>query len=346
MDTVWQGAGTNGGTTTDTYTAWSGLENLLLEYSYVLRIAATPSQLTLVGDLVLGQGHPDYEPPGPGEQHCTRRGTLRFDRVVGLLWVGQGAAPATDETGEHDHGCIDTLTRAGDAFVLTGDFGHIEICSTAPTVHFDASPEKPQDMTTQSDTADTPPAALAQTAITATHDAWRELHRRIEPISQNLTIARGTCFRLGHTDLTNQLHEVGRLLTLVHDDIDTAWNVTGTVAQQIAAIPADAQYVTDDDDEPMNGVRFLHAAGQLIDALVDRLPPGDRTDMLIDDVEDNLQAPQFFLGNLVGHLTRHKVPITTDERDLIARMAHRREDEIDPARLDQLTVDPAPRPTA
>jgi hypothetical protein len=113
-----------------------GFEGIYLEDSWVLDITARPGILELVVDLVLRESHPLFEPPLAGEQYCHRRGVVRFNGVSSLRWEGQGAAPAIDATGERDHGSVDVLRATNDAYMVEGDFGHIVVASTPPSVEF------------------------------------------------------------------------------------------------------------------------------------------------------------------------------------------------------------------
>lgn len=113
-----------------------GFEGLYLEDSWVLAINAQPGILELVMDLVLRESHPLFEPPLVSEQHCHRRGVVRFNGVSSLRWEGQAAPPATDATGERDYGSVDVLRATDDAYIVEGDFGYIVVASRLPSVEF------------------------------------------------------------------------------------------------------------------------------------------------------------------------------------------------------------------
>jgi hypothetical protein len=109
------------------YTELPGFEGLLLEESYVLDIEAHPGVLVLSMDLVLTPEHPQYSEPLPDEQYCYRNGFIRFTGVQRLVWVDQGAPPATDATGEVDYGNIDSFEWDEVGTRLQGSWGQIEL---------------------------------------------------------------------------------------------------------------------------------------------------------------------------------------------------------------------------
>jgi hypothetical protein len=110
-----------------------------LEDSYVLGVTATPGTLDVELDIVLTPEHPEYSPDHPGEQHCYRRGHLRFRNVSYLLWDAQGSVPARDVTGETDFGCVDLWSvEDGTRHLIVGDFGRISVVSTVTEIVLDA----------------------------------------------------------------------------------------------------------------------------------------------------------------------------------------------------------------
>lgn len=113
-----------------------GFEDLYLEDSWVLAIEPGESTLTIVAELVLRESHPQYRPPSSGEQYCYRQGHIRFEGVEALSWTNNGAAAATDATGEQDLGSFDEFEVVGAVCTISGDFGQIEVVSSPPTVHF------------------------------------------------------------------------------------------------------------------------------------------------------------------------------------------------------------------
>ena len=104
----------------------------------MLGIRATPGEVTFDVDLVLTPEHPAYTPPPPNETECGRVGRVRFVEVHELVWGGQGAAPATDASGERDFGHIDSLEWDGGTFRLEGDWGRMEVSAARAHVEVNA----------------------------------------------------------------------------------------------------------------------------------------------------------------------------------------------------------------
>jgi len=84
-----------------------GLDEIVLEESFVLGIRAEPGVVIFKMEYALTEKHPAYAPPPPSERECLRRGVLRFVAVETLVWDKQGAPVATDASGEPDYGHID-----------------------------------------------------------------------------------------------------------------------------------------------------------------------------------------------------------------------------------------------
>jgi hypothetical protein len=108
------------------YVELAGLQEIVLEESYVLGVVAGPGELSFDLDFVLTRSHPAYAPPAAGERECFKRGTLSFRQVARLVWEDQGAPPAVDASGERDYGHIDSFEWEDGHYVLAGDFGRIE----------------------------------------------------------------------------------------------------------------------------------------------------------------------------------------------------------------------------
>jgi len=113
-----------------------GFEHIYLEDSWVLSIKTSESTLRIAVDFVLRESHPQYRTPRPGEQYCYRRGRIQFGDVTALSWIGEGAAPATDATGEHDLSSFDLFEVVGDEYTIAGDFGRVELVASLPRVEF------------------------------------------------------------------------------------------------------------------------------------------------------------------------------------------------------------------
>jgi hypothetical protein len=105
----------------------SGLDEIVLEESYVLGIEVMPGRMLLRVDFVLTVGHALYRPPASPALECTRRGEIFFHGVTSLDWSGQGAVPARDRTGELDYGHIDSFEWKPRYYQLEGDWGFMRV---------------------------------------------------------------------------------------------------------------------------------------------------------------------------------------------------------------------------
>ena len=114
------------------------LAGIAAEESYVLGIEAEPGRLTLDVDFALTTDHPLFAHPVPGERGAFRRGTLVFDGVTNLGWIGQGAPPAIGADDAIDFGTFDTLVIAHDVATMVGDWGRIEVHARRVTVDLSA----------------------------------------------------------------------------------------------------------------------------------------------------------------------------------------------------------------
>lgn len=118
------------------------LEHVYLEDSWVLDIQITHRTVRFVLDLVLTNDHRLYAPPPPHEAYCYRKAELTFSDVSDVRWSNAGLLPAVDATGTIDFGNIDFLHKQAGQFVLGGDWGHMRIESTNPTLAFVLSDEQ------------------------------------------------------------------------------------------------------------------------------------------------------------------------------------------------------------
>jgi hypothetical protein len=114
------------------YEEIAGLDNVYLEESWVLGVYESDDDLTFDLEVVLTDGHPQWEPPKPGEMYCYRRTALTFSNVRGIEWLERGTRPATDATGSEDWGHIDTFVADGGRYELTGDWGRVRFSSERP----------------------------------------------------------------------------------------------------------------------------------------------------------------------------------------------------------------------
>ena len=109
------------------YTDLEGLAEVVLEESCVLNVEAQPGRVVFEMDFALTPQHPEYTAPPASERDCFRRGTLRLHGVRRLTWDNQGAPPATDASGETDYGHIDSFEWQEGRFVLSGDWGRLDL---------------------------------------------------------------------------------------------------------------------------------------------------------------------------------------------------------------------------
>lgn len=110
------------------------LEHVYLEDSYVLDIKEKPLSLEFLLELVLTENHPDFSPPEPDEQYCYRRAWLVFPGLQGVRWLNKTMKPYTDATGSTDYGNIDVLIAENGKYRIEGDWGIVEVESSAPTL--------------------------------------------------------------------------------------------------------------------------------------------------------------------------------------------------------------------
>lgn len=108
--------------------------HLLLQDSWVLGFAVTPTEFAVRIQFALLESHPEYRPPRPGEIYCYREGLLRFTDFNSLVWRASGAKAALGPQGEIDYGSVDSLVGASDGYALEGDFGVITIGGASLTV--------------------------------------------------------------------------------------------------------------------------------------------------------------------------------------------------------------------
>ncbi len=116
------------------YETIPGLENLCLEDSWVLGVYESNASLSFDLEAVLTDQHPQWQMRKPGEQHSYRRLALTFPNVHRTEWLHRGGPPATDASGEHDRGHVDTFVVGVGTYELTGDWGHVRVAAGAPHV--------------------------------------------------------------------------------------------------------------------------------------------------------------------------------------------------------------------
>lgn len=108
-----------------------GLEDVVLEESYVLAVAATPGVVSFVLAVVLTPEHAEYVASEDGTSLCYRDGFLEFGGVTDLEWTGQGDPTAVEVTGEQDYGNIDAMAWDDRLYELEGDWGAMRITAAA-----------------------------------------------------------------------------------------------------------------------------------------------------------------------------------------------------------------------
>ncbi|HEY3924439.1 MAG TPA: hypothetical protein VGL75_07745 [Acidothermaceae bacterium] len=103
--------------------AFESLRAVYLEDSWVLAIQPSSRSLAFDLDVVLTPSHPNYRGAMPGEQHDYRRARLVLT-ADSLEYEPSGVSPATDATGQHDFGHIDSWAVDESGWSsLEGDWG-------------------------------------------------------------------------------------------------------------------------------------------------------------------------------------------------------------------------------
>lgn len=99
--------------------------NIDLSESYVLGWSTAPGTLEFGLEVVLCKGHPEFNQPPSTDWACYHPGKLIFQGVESLsgLPAQSEVHPTTDASGTIDYGHLDTLTRTGNQFEISGDFG-------------------------------------------------------------------------------------------------------------------------------------------------------------------------------------------------------------------------------
>lgn len=125
----------------DSYTAFEDLEDVYLEDSWVLRLAAAESSVAFTLEAVLGIGHSEYTSPESDQQYCYRTATLLLCSDTPITYELSGQRPHIDPDGSTDLGNIDTFEALGrDTWRLTGDWGRITITNPKVTLTLDIAP--------------------------------------------------------------------------------------------------------------------------------------------------------------------------------------------------------------
>jgi hypothetical protein len=109
----------------ESYNKSPGVENFLLEESWILIRDVRDDGWRIGCDLVLLPGHSLWTPPRDGEQYATTRGWIGLRNASRVSWSrDQRIQPAFDVSGELDWGNIEEFTRDGSLYRLAGfEFG-------------------------------------------------------------------------------------------------------------------------------------------------------------------------------------------------------------------------------
>jgi hypothetical protein len=104
-------------------------EGVLTTDTFVISWRQEADRLVFVVDASLGPGHPNYEPPLPGEWSCYKPARLVFKgvRVVDGLPQMESSPHCTDADGSQDFGTLDELVAEPGGYRVAGDFGVVRI---------------------------------------------------------------------------------------------------------------------------------------------------------------------------------------------------------------------------
>jgi hypothetical protein len=125
------------------YDELPGLEDVVLEDSFVREVVETPDGLRFVLTAALKRTHPFWQPPRSNERHCFKPAMLAFHDAQ-VRWSRRGNARFTDVDGAVDLGNIDRLVAPPEGgYHIEGDFGVVDVLrSRAPVFTIvGASPE-------------------------------------------------------------------------------------------------------------------------------------------------------------------------------------------------------------
>ncbi len=114
------------------YQTLAQLSDVYLEDSFVLAISEQDANIDFVLEVALKEQHPMPAAPAANEQHCYRRGLLRFPNVHRAHWSARTVVPARDANGEVDYGNIDAFVQEDRSYRLSGDWGAVDIRSDPP----------------------------------------------------------------------------------------------------------------------------------------------------------------------------------------------------------------------
>lgn len=100
-------------------------DGVLTTDTFVIGWHREVDRLVFTVEASLWPGHPDYEPPRPGEWACYKPARLVFDgvRAVDGLPDMAEAPQWVDPGGPPDYGTLDELAAVPGGFRVAGDFG-------------------------------------------------------------------------------------------------------------------------------------------------------------------------------------------------------------------------------
>ena len=112
------------------YYNWEDFADIYLEDSFVLSIVESFNEISFVVEVALTENHPLYTPPKNDEQYCYRKGRIIFQDLKHVKWISRSEAPFTDASGEEDYGNIDVFQLSNEQYLLSGDWGELEVISS------------------------------------------------------------------------------------------------------------------------------------------------------------------------------------------------------------------------
>lgn len=116
------------------YQFLQGFEDVYLEDSFVLGIHERNNRFIVEGEFALLEGHPHYSKPKKGEAHCYLKGAIEFGNASKVTWHKKGSHVFTDADNEIDLGNIDMFHYEIGKYLLSGDWGEVEIWSDIPRI--------------------------------------------------------------------------------------------------------------------------------------------------------------------------------------------------------------------
>jgi hypothetical protein len=103
------------------------LQDVYLEDSWVHSIVYDGNSIVFCLDIILLKNHKQYSPPKPNEQYCYRSAYLKFDHLVTVDWKKVYMKASIDADNEFDFGNIDSFQSHQGVFLLSGDWGELEV---------------------------------------------------------------------------------------------------------------------------------------------------------------------------------------------------------------------------